>query len=144
MDSFEWSKRRSPEDIERLMRAERDSWVARQELAAELRGFASSIFKRRSKRASGEVQSVPSDWLLEWWRSFSFALPHKTREQVFEPHFNELFEDFCELRHKRQSRGQQAWLRVAFTVRTAFMVLDCLRVMIGDRLSWVSKFWRRP
>jgi hypothetical protein len=81
--------------------------------------------------------------MLGWWRSFSYALPHKTRKEAFEPHFNELFEDYCELRHQRHSRGARAWLNLWFTVRTAFMVFDCFRVMLGDRLSWVTKFWGR-
>jgi hypothetical protein len=67
-----------------------------------------------------------ADW-PRWWRLFSFVLPKGTRDRAFEPHFNELVEDFLEARRYR-GRCQRCWLAVAFTIRTVLMILDCLRV----------------
>lgn len=75
-----------------------------------------------------------------FWRLFSFILGHKTRDRVFEPAHQELLEDYYTARREFRTRPARAWLHVCFTVRTAMLVIGCLRGMIVEAgLGWLLK-----
>lgn len=72
------------------------------------------------------------DWPAKW-RLFSFILTKRTRDRAFEPRFNELVDDFLECRRYRRP-WERRWIAISFTVRTALMILECLRVAALDVL----------
>lgn len=72
------------------------------------------------------------DWPAKW-RLFSFILPKRTRDRAFEPLFNELVDDFLECRRYKRP-WERRWIAISFTVRTALMILECLRVAALDVL----------
>jgi hypothetical protein len=63
------------------------------------------------------------------WELFSVILPDKVRREAFEPAHQNLLEDYLLMR-KFHGRWARRWLGFAFAVRTLFMVLDCLRVLL--------------
>jgi hypothetical protein len=68
-----------------------------------------------------------------FWELFSFVLPHKTRERVFEPHYQELLEDYLVTRGRYRTPVAKKWLTFCFAFRTGLMVLDCLRVLLTHK-----------
>ena len=63
------------------------------------------------------------------WELFSVILPDKVRSEAFEPAYHNMLEDYVVMR-KFRGKWARRWLGFAFTVRTLFMVLDCLRVLL--------------
>jgi hypothetical protein len=78
------------------------------------------------------IESSHSPSIPRMWRLFSYILPHRTREQVFEPAYSELLDDYLTT-WKEQSKWAQRWLTVAYTWRTFVMVADCLAAASRDR-----------
>ena len=66
------------------------------------------------------------------WKNFSYLLPRKTRERVFEPAYQDLFADHLETRRKR-GKWFRRWLTFCFVFRTVLMVGDCFRALLADR-----------
>jgi hypothetical protein len=68
-------------------------------------------------------------------------LPRSIRTAAYVPHGEELKEEYIEARRRYRTRWARRWIIVAFTVRTVAIVLDCLRVWLGDRglrvLKWI-------
>jgi hypothetical protein len=77
---------------------------------------------------SGKIFNFPRLWTM-----FSFILPRKVRNEVFEPALEELKEDFLVARKLRSTRGQRRWLTICFTVRTIILVAQSIRAWLGDR-----------
>jgi hypothetical protein len=66
---------------------------------------------------------------------FSYLLPRKTRERVFEPAREELLEDYLTSYSHYRTLWARRWLTFCFTFRTAWMVADCIRVMLISPLG---------
>jgi hypothetical protein len=67
------------------------------------------------------------------WRLFSYLLPRKTRDRVFEPAYQDLVDDYLTTRAKYRTKWAKRWLTFCYTLRTCLMVLDCLRAMLADK-----------
>ena len=63
------------------------------------------------------------------WELFSLILPDKVRSEAFEPAHQNLLGDYLLVR-KFRGKWARRWLGCAFGVRTVFMVLDCVRVLL--------------
>ena len=67
------------------------------------------------------------------WELFPFILGRKLRTEIYEPAHEELREDFVRAQLYTGAWAKR-WLVFAFTVRTALLVLECLRVAAGERV----------
>jgi hypothetical protein len=75
------------------------------------------------------------------WALFAYLLPREIRERVYEPAHQELLEDYLEARRRFRTKGACRWLTFCFTVRTAMMWAESLRVMACSKgakaLRWL-------
>jgi hypothetical protein len=69
-----------------------------------------------------EAKQVPKG-LPQLWRLFSFILPRKIRERVFEPAYKDMLAEYMQARRCR-TKWAKRWLAAAFTIRSVFMVVD--------------------
>src|SRR6266545_2161218 len=63
----------------------------------------------------------PAGKLPRFWRLFSYLLPRKTRERVFEPAYQELLEDYLTTHGKYRTKWAKRWLTFCYTFRTVVM-----------------------
>jgi hypothetical protein len=97
-------------------------------------GFRINLFPRSSKPV---MPSFPRSWSL-----FAFLLPREVRERVYEPAHQELLEDYTLARRSYRTKQARRWLTFCFTVRTAMMWAESLRVMACSKgakaLRWLA------
>jgi hypothetical protein len=79
------------------------------------------------------------------WDLLQYCLSRKAREQIYEPAYNELLEDYLESR-KYRTKWARRWVYFAFTLRTLLLMADCWREVFKDKLSglvpeWIRKWW---
>ena len=74
-----------------------------------------------------------------FWQLFGFALAKKTRDQVFEPAYQDLLAQYL---RSRQFSGKWArrWLILCFTWRTIGLVVTCFKVASVSIIA--AAFWR--
>ena len=99
---------------------------------------------RKRGRANRKPVSVPFnstylDGLVLFLELFSFLLSRKTRRQCFESEYLDLLK---QRKNARKFRGKWArrGIAFAFTMRTLFMVADCLLGLLPESLH---NWWRR-
>jgi len=77
-----------------------------------------------------------------FWDLFAYLLPSKIRAQAYEPALQELREDYLVARRRYRTNSSRRWLTLCFTVRTALLVVQSFRVLVGDRalrfLRWLA------
>lgn len=83
---------------------------------------------------------------IQFWLLFRFALPGRVQRECFEPAFNDLLVDYVRARKFRGTLARR-WIAFAFTLRTLFMVADCLRVLVQSGtgkmlLGLLPEHWR--
>ena len=89
------------------------------------------FYRRAFGRDCGHVQPKPFLQLCEW---FQIILSPKTRQEVFEPLFNEIKNDhLVSLRDK--SEGVRRWLMFKFVCKTLLMTVGCFLVMLRSKLA---------
>jgi hypothetical protein len=69
-----------------------------------------------------------------------YLLPRETRERVFMPCHYELLGAYVTARRHR-NKWFRRWLSICFTLRTAGMVAECLRVMLIDKAIRCLRFF---
>jgi len=76
------------------------------------------------------------------WSLFPYLLPREVRERVYEPAHQELLEDYTLAYRKYRTKWSRRWLSFCFTVRTAMMWAESLRVMACSKgakaLRWLA------
>lgn len=85
--------------------------------------------------------------ILRFWQLFPFILPAKTRREAYEPAYNDLKADYITALQLK-SPYEKAWVSFCFTMRTVAMVLDCFRVLAGEKfrkIIWntISESYRK-
>lgn len=108
-----------------------------------LRGFPLGGLRYRAKLKARTPDARTPDGLPRYWKLFSYILPHNTRKRVFEPAYQEMFEDYLETRGKYRTKWAKRWLAFTYTVRTAFMVLDCFRALVAHKVLGGLQDWFR-
>jgi hypothetical protein len=68
------------------------------------------------------------------WAMFAFVLGEQERVRVFEPAYWDMIANYRVACKKCRDATARRWLNFAFTVRTAVLVLDCIRSAVLDRL----------
>jgi hypothetical protein len=101
------------------------------------RGSRRGVFIKTHRPIDAKTQGAPQaidapGGLPRFWRLFSYLLPRKTRDRVFEPNYQELLEDYL-TRGKYRTKWAKRWLAFCFTFRTILMVLGCFRAMLADK-----------
>lgn len=74
------------------------------------------------------------------WNLFAFILPEDIKDRVYEPARAELLRAYGS-RLVYRTKWARRWINFALTVRTLFLVLNCLIVMVPDRAMRLVKFW---
>lgn len=86
------------------------------------------------------------------WELFSYFLPKKTRERVFEPACEDLLKQYRKANRKYKNKAARFVLNLAWSFRFALLVADCWRSLVTDKtvdmlLSTIPdpvKQWWRP
>lgn len=86
-----------------------------------------------SKSSSRSVTQLVLKNLPNFWQLFPFILPKKIKDTVYEPAYNDLLRDYC-LTKRYKAKSARVWLAFCFVIRTAFMVFDCIRVLLGNKV----------
>jgi len=60
-------------------------------------------------------------------------LSKKTREQVYEPHYNEILEDYTLAKRTYRTKCARRWLTFCFSVKTLGLFVESIITAIGDR-----------
>jgi hypothetical protein len=111
-----------------------------QKILASVSGIDEGFRKVGDKIESGSFLVVGYSEALtrlpKIWERFSLILPGKLQREAFEPAFNDMLESYMRAQKWLGKRGQR-WLAFAFTMCAAFIVLDCIRVMVT---SGVGRF----
>jgi hypothetical protein len=85
--------------------------------------------------------SRPEPVFPRLWELFPYVLTRRVRGEVYEPYHQEMLEDYLLARKSYRTKPARRWLTFAFTVRTAYVVAQCLYVMLGETgrkaLRWV-------
>jgi hypothetical protein len=82
--------------------------------------------------------------LFRFWELFPFLLPLRVRQETYEPAHQDLLAKYLEARRFRSPLAKR-FITLCFILQTAFMVLDCVRVMITSKVvKWAMSFlhWR--
>jgi hypothetical protein len=97
--------------------------------------FLRAVLSTASRPADRERQDAsPRFHFPKVWELFPFILGRSLRTEVYEPAHEELKEDYVlALRHT--GRRERRWLTFAFTCRTAHLVLLCIWVGLGGRVT---------
>ena len=85
---------------------------------------------------------------VKFCRVFSYILPPKTREEVFEPAFNDLLADILKAKRRHRSKLARRWLNTCFVIQVIFMVPNCILVRLGAKTRKaiavvLPELWRR-
>jgi hypothetical protein len=75
-----------------------------------------------------------------FWALFPFILPRRLREQVYEPSYQELLEDYHVARRSYRTKWARRWLTFCFTLRTLVLVAQCFGALLSDR-GWQVLKW---
>ncbi len=75
------------------------------------------------------------------WELLGYVFPKELRLEVYEPIRNELLEDYLTARRKYRTRWARRWLCFCYTLRTAWVVLDCFRVLAASKLGQALLTW---
>src|SRR5206468_1201 len=77
-----------------------------------------------------------------FWSLFAFLLPREVRERVYEPAHQELLEEYTLSRRLYRTKWARRWLTFCFTVRTAMLWTESLRVMACSKgakaIRWLA------
>jgi len=92
-------------------------------------------------------QARHSKGIVDYWKLFSYCLPRSVRETAFDQSFEELKEDYFRVKAD-YGHNCKAWFAFAFTLRTIWMVLDCLYVGMTSKagrfiLGALPDSWKR-
>ena len=71
-----------------------------------------------------------------------FLVPRKTRQDSFEPFFEDLKADRLEKMARSQSRGVKRWIEFCFYFRLCVTVVESLVCYLGDLVSKLAPFIR--
>ena len=66
--------------------------------------------------------------------SSRYVLPRQIRREVYEPYYYEMLEDYLIARRWHVRDDRRMWVTFAFAFRAAVALLDCLRIVIAERL----------
>jgi hypothetical protein len=89
------------------------------------------VSEAKAKSESKSESKRVAHWLGSL-QLFGYLLPHKARDRVFAPAYEEIKEDYlktCRLR----TPWKRHWLTFCFVFRTGLMVADCFRALLTDR-----------
>jgi hypothetical protein len=67
------------------------------------------------------------------WALFAYLLPKAIRESAYEPSRQDLLEDYLLARRSYRTKWARRWLAFCFTFRTAVLVIQSLRAMLGEK-----------
>jgi len=67
------------------------------------------------------------------WDLFSYFLPKKTRERVFEPAREDLLKQYRKSNRKYKNKAARLILNLAWSFRFAILVADCWRALLTDK-----------
>jgi hypothetical protein len=108
-------------------------------IRSELGKIFPSLYNELITTQKPSEKKLPSiQKIVQFWELFRFLLPAKTRQEAYEPAFNDLKAEFLNSL-KFKSPSARRWLGFCFTVKTVLMVLDCFRVMVGAKIK--NLFW---
>jgi hypothetical protein len=83
--------------------------------------------------ATAAPSGVKIDPLFRIAELLSYALPRKTRLDVFEPAYNDIKGDFVKAMRRFKSKGARRWLAFCFGLHTSVLVVQCFWAMLSDR-----------
>jgi hypothetical protein len=82
-----------------------------------------------SKPAAAKENAEPLTGMPAAWEMFGFLLGSKTREEVFEPSFNDFKADYLKTRAARyRGKWAQRWLTLCFSLRLVAIFLEAVRL----------------
>jgi len=106
------------------------------EMLARARGLNLTLRSHATdpeKAADRIAAEAPSDGLPRFWRLFSYLLSRKSREELFEPAYNDMLQDYLETRGQYRTKWAKRWLKLVFTLKTVSMVCGCMRAALVEK-----------
>jgi hypothetical protein len=75
----------------------------------------------------------PQTTWMERWGFLAFFLSRKARQEVVEPAWQELLEDYAIACEQYPTKLQQRCIKIIFAWRAIRLILECIRAVVGDR-----------